>query len=108
MLSFSSQFSDAWSNESHLSDMCSTEEDLEVVAPLVVAYYNWLSGNGGSDPETLLARPMSPSARQMLLERIDDVNFVYGLTAPLRNAARYASAKPLATDKTRGQRGGLN
>ena len=52
----------------------------------VIQYYLWLSDNGGTDPETLLAQPLSKEAKRELLERMDDVNCLWGITAPLRNS----------------------
>ena len=64
-----------------------SNSDLDVVAPYVVEYYHWLSGNpGGTDPEELLSKPLSREQRQILLERMDDINVLWGITAPLRTA----------------------
>lgn len=67
------------------------------VAETVVEYYLWLAGLGGTNPEELLALPWTPKQRRELLERFDDVNSVWALTAPLRNAA----APPTAAAHTR-------
>lgn len=62
------------------------DSDLNVVAPLLVQYYQWLSGNGGTDPAVLLSQRLTASQRRLLLDRMDDVNVVWGFTAPLRAA----------------------
>lgn len=60
--------------------------DLDIVAPLVAEYYQWLSGHGGQSPEVLLARPLSKAQRRMLIARMDDVLVLWGITAPVRSA----------------------
>lgn len=52
-----------------------------------VEYYLFISGNGGTDPESLLATCSSPDEETDLLEAIDDINYLFSLTAPLREAA---------------------
>ena len=71
--------------------------DLNVVAPLVVEYYKWLSDNGGTDPQTLLSHPLTATQRRLLLDRMDDVNVVWSITSPLRRAASAENARPAAT-----------
>ena len=58
------------------------------VSHMAVEYYLWLSDNGGTDPDTLLSRTSSPRDRRELLDRMDDINCVWAVTAPLRTAAR--------------------
>lgn len=58
--------------------------DEAVVAPLVAEYYDWLSGNGGTSSDDLLAISLTPSQRKLLLARMDDVTVIYGLTADQR------------------------
>lgn len=62
--------------------------DLDIVGPLIVEYYNWVSGNGGTHPESLLKRPLTESQAALLRQRMEDVDVVYLLTAPLRDALR--------------------
>lgn len=66
--------------------------DLEVVAPLVVEYYEWMVGRGNVGPEELLSWPLTRPQRKMLLERMDDINVLWGLTAPLREVAEVIRA----------------
>ena len=77
------------------------DSDPTVVAPLVAEYYQWLSGHGGTDPEVLLSKSLTPSQRRLLLLRMDDINVCWGITAPLRVAAE--GSKP--AQHARGQRG---
>lgn len=58
--------------------------DLDIAAPLIVRYYEWLSGNGSSDPETILSTPLTAAQRELVLQGMEDVNVVWSLTAPLR------------------------
>ena len=67
-----------------------SEHDEEIVAEFVVDYYRWLSGNGGRSSDELLALPLPAAQRRLLLERMDDVNVVFALTAPV---ARRSSSK---------------
>lgn len=72
-----------------------SESDANIVAPLVVQYYEWLSGHSATEPDALLGRTLTPNQRKLLLARMDDVNVIWGITAPLRNAARgVQSARP--------------
>ena len=58
-----------------------------LVAEYVIEYYRWLSGNGGTDPETLLfSSNLSSYQVELLKEGIDDINAVWAITAPLREA----------------------
>ncbi len=68
-------------------------DDLEVIAPLVVEYYNWLSNNGGRDPQIILEQPLTKVQRKLLLERMDDVNVVWSITSPLRRNAHLRQAR---------------
>ena len=61
-----------------------SKSDLEVVAPLVVEYYKWLIGRGGTDPKVLLSKRLTASQREMLLDRLDDTNVVFSITSALR------------------------
>lgn len=57
------------------------------VPDLVVRYYNWLIGNPkGTDPRELLEMPLTDEQREQLIEAMDDVNVVFAITSPLRNA----------------------
>ena len=69
------------------------DSDLAVIAPLVVEHYKWISDNGGTDPETLLASPLSTSQRRLLLERMNDVNVLWSITSPLRRTANVREAQ---------------
>jgi hypothetical protein len=62
--------------------------DLDKIAKIVVDYYESLvsSPDGRVDPEDLISGPLSPEEREVLRERLSDVDFLYKLTAPLRNA----------------------
>ncbi|MCI0638020.1 MAG: hypothetical protein L0Y72_15290 [Gemmataceae bacterium] len=64
------------------------ETDSQVVARLVVKYYDWLTDNGGMSPEELLAIPLSQHQRKVLLKHMDDVLEIYGLTARMGPAGR--------------------
>ena len=62
------------------------QEDLDVVAPLVLDYVSWLLGHGGRDPRTLLATDLSPTQRRLRMEYLEDASAVASVTAPLRHA----------------------
>ena len=64
-----------------------TSKDEMIVAPLVLAYYEWLSGNGGTDPETLFSNDLTSNQIDLLKQGIDDINVIWGITAPLREAS---------------------
>jgi hypothetical protein len=68
------------------------KSDVDVAAPLIVQYYEWLSGHGGCSPDLLLALPLTPSQREQLLRGIEDVNLIWSVTAPLRAAAPVTSS----------------
>jgi hypothetical protein len=59
----------------------------ERISHWVVEYYLYRSGNGGTDPETLLSRTCSLDERRELLAAFADVDCVWEVTAPLRDAA---------------------
>ena len=61
--------------------------DETTIAEYVIEYYNWLTDNGGTSSDELLARPMSAEQRRLLLQRMDDVNVVFSATAPIHRAA---------------------
>lgn len=67
--------------------------DLNFVAPLVVEYYKWLTDTGGTDPETLLNQPLSPSQLRLLLEKMDDVNVCWAALAGLKLANETAGLR---------------
>jgi hypothetical protein len=56
-------------------------QDEDVVTEFVIEYYRWLSGNGGLSSDDLLSLPLPAAQRRLLLERMDDVNVVFALTA---------------------------
>ena len=63
------------------------DADIDVVAPLLCEFYEWLrTEDGGTDPETLLARPLTATQRHQLTARMDDLLVVWGLLSPLRCA----------------------
>jgi hypothetical protein len=62
--------------------------DSQIVASLVVKYYDWLTDNGGVSPDELLALPLTQQQRKHLLKRIDDVLTIYGLTAEIGSDRR--------------------
>jgi len=64
------------------------EKDLAIVGPLIVEYYNWVSGNGGTCPKVLLSKALTESQFALLRQRMEDVDVVYALTSPLREAMR--------------------
>ena len=65
------------------------DPDLDVIAPLVVDYYKWLSGHSARGPEEFLVdKKLTLHQRQLFLDRCDDVNLCWSITSPLRNAAR--------------------
>jgi hypothetical protein len=66
------------------NERCDDRSDSQLVARLVVKYYDWLTDNGGVPPEELLALPLSQRQRRQLLDRMDDVLTIYGLTADCR------------------------
>ena len=76
--------------------------DEKTVAPLVLAYYEWLSGNGGTDPKTLFANDLTDEQRVLLKQGIDDVNVVWGITAPLREASMSEELEETFEEKTAG------
>lgn len=64
-------------------------EDDRILAGLVLDYYKWLSNGGmGKDPYALFAECRTPSMIARLKEGIEDINFVWCITAPLREAAK--------------------
>jgi len=67
--------------------------DEEVVAPMVIEFYHWLSDNQGTHPDELLSRDLTPSQRRMLLDKMDDVTVLWGLTSSERRAARVREAQ---------------
>jgi len=64
------------------------EEDLDAISELVVQYYNFASGNGGTPPDELLARPLTDRQRGLLRMRMEDVDVCLAFTAPLRAKTR--------------------
>lgn len=56
----------------------------DLVASLVLQYYDWLSDKGGICPDELLALPLDPQQRKLLLGYMDDVLTNFGLTADFR------------------------
>ena len=62
--------------------------DLDKIAKIVVDYYESLvsSPDGRVDPQDLISCPLSPEEREVLCERLSDVDFLYELTSPLRDA----------------------
>ena len=79
-----------------------SSNDEMIVAPLVLAYYEWLSGNGGTDPETLFANELTEEQRILLKQGIDDVNVIWGITAPLRQASALEELEETFEEKTSG------
>lgn len=84
-----------------------SDECIEFTAAYVVDYYNWLSGNGGKDPRELLAMPLSPTQRACLVDAMDDVNVVFAVTSPIREANRAglrgAATRPYDVQALRGE-----
>lgn len=65
------------------------EDDVDVIAPLVGEYYDWLAGKGGRSGQEILEQvKLSPNQRRLFLDRCDDVLVIYGITAPIREANR--------------------
>lgn len=62
-------------------------DDETLIAGYVIDYYNWLTDNGGRNSDELLGLSLTPAQRRLLLERMDDVNTVFSVTAPLHRAA---------------------
>lgn len=54
--------------------------DLDVVAPMVVDYLRFLTGKGGRSREELLVCPLTRSQHAMLLERLDDTDYLWRVT----------------------------
>ena len=70
--------------------------DEKVVAPLVVDYYRWLSGNGGRSSDELLSFPLTLPQRRLLLKGMDDVNLLFAITSPV---ARGLGVQPLPVQR---------
>jgi hypothetical protein len=63
-----------------------SEQEQELVGNQLIAYYDWLSGQGGTDPDVLLAYPHTIAQRKLLLARMDDLNVIMGHLSALRPA----------------------
>lgn len=74
-------------------------EDETIVAPLVLAYYEWLSGNGGTDPEMLFTNNLTGDQIAMLKQGINDVNVIWGITAPLRESSAFEETEETYDDE---------
>ena len=66
--------------------MSEVDFDLQIVASLVGQYFNWLTDNDGVPPDELLDLPLNRRQRRLLLEHMDNVVTLYGLTADKRQA----------------------
>lgn len=84
-----------------------TDQDLDVIAPLAVEYYRWLSGHGGRAPQELLRERLTRTQRRLLLDRLDDVLVVWGITAPLREGPNRDSMRPKNARAHHADRGGF-
>lgn len=60
--------------------------DLDVIAPLVTEFYDWLNGDENAREPDVLIRNLSLSQRKLYLDSVDDILFVYSITSPLRAA----------------------
>lgn len=74
-----------------------SDEALEFIAPLLLDYYDFVSGNGGVHPDELLAQTRTASERALLAEKILAVNRLFAVTAPLRLARGPARPAPVLT-----------
>ena len=53
--------------------------EMDAVAEAVVEYYSWFIGEGGREPDELMAALPSDAERRIFLERCDDLVTVMGL-----------------------------
>ena len=58
--------------------------DESIVAEMLIAYCDWITDNGGTPPDELLARSMTLAQRRLLLDRMDDVAVLYSITGTVR------------------------
>ena len=62
-----------------------SDSDLDVVAPLIMKYLKWIKGEpDGVSSDELLKIPLTLTQRKILLARMDDINVLWGMTAPIR------------------------
>lgn len=73
-------------------------ERIDPIAPLVAEYFNWLSGHGGKAPGELIVG-LTCVQRDEFLNAIDDVNFMWCITAPVRELSR--DTQPTTVPETR-------
>lgn len=75
-------------------------EDEKIVADLVLKYYEWLSkGDVETDPDVLFAQCRTPSMVARLREGIENINFIWCITAPLREAAKTDCTSEIVFDE---------
>lgn len=65
----------------------------EVIASHAVEYYEWLAGKGGRDPEEILSGIPTERERALFLAAVDDINFLWGITASARSVRRTVAAE---------------
>ena len=62
-----------------------SDPDLDIVAPLVMKYLKWMQGKpGGVSSDELLKISLTSTQRRMLLNGMDNINVLWGITAPVR------------------------
>lgn len=69
-------------------------DDLDVIGVHIESYFLWLADDGGVHPDELLSLPLTPRQRRLLLDRMNQLNCLWGLTAPLRADARKGKRSP--------------